>query len=67
MANVLEIIKDDHTKQLSLSRILCLSIVFYCFVSMYGADIPVGWCGLVIALYTANKTSSTYKETQNVS
>jgi hypothetical protein len=56
--------KDDSTKQISLARILCAIIVVYCMVSMYSKDIPLGWCGLVTALYFANKGSSTVKEIQ---
>ncbi len=49
---------DDATHQLSLARILCAIIIVYVIGSMWGKDIPVGWCGLVIALYFGNKGAS---------
>ena len=56
---LIEMFEDDATHELSMSRFLCFVIVLYCFASMWGKDIPLGWAGLVTALYFANKGAST--------
>lgn len=58
---------DDATGQISLARVLVFVIVFYCIAAMWGKDIPIGWAGLVTALYFGNKGSSTVKEVMNAS
>lgn len=52
---------DDETGQLSLARILVAVLIPYCMVAFWKQDVPINWVGLAIALYTANKASSTAK------
>lgn len=71
--NFVQMFQDDYTKELSLTRVACASlIVHYVISSIVGMifnmvvhnqfvylDFPVGLAGLVTLLYWGNKAAST--------
>lgn len=71
---MLNIFKDDVTKQLSFSRISAalafMACLIYAGYSIYKTaimpDIQSGWMSYILGAYGINKFSSTVKEVKNV-